>query len=167
MLGSRLPRLLSFLAGYGRGRLEEHNRLGPPRLVAEDFLDDLHHALAAQLGKADLVRGRIKQPLEQRFLELKRFPHSLFDALLGQQMDHLNRLGLSEPMHAADSLFEPRGVPRRLKVHHRRGRLQVQSHSTGVGREKDPAFRIVAEAGNQLAALSGGDASVQRNPAEF
>src|SRR2546425_5560669 len=46
---------LRFHYGHWLGRLRSEYGLRPTRLVAEDVLDHVHHALAAELFKADFV----------------------------------------------------------------------------------------------------------------
>ena len=66
-------------------------------------------------------------------------------------------------MHATDALLDHRGVPRKVGVHDDAGVLQVEPDAPGIGREKDAAPRVFAEAVHQPAAPASLDAAVEQH----
>src|SRR5215831_4398910 len=69
---------------------------------------------------------------------------------------------LAEAVHSPDPLFESGGIPRRLEIDHRRGRLEIQPNASRVGRKKNAAIHIAPELLHERTAIPGRHASVQR-----
>src|ERR1700678_1156806 len=63
----------------------------------------------------------------------------------GKEMDHMHGTRLPQTVDTADSLLETRGVPRRLEIDDRRGRLQIEANAAGVGGEEDLALGVEPE----------------------
>ena len=114
-------------------------------MIRENFFHRLEDAFLSQLGEADLAGRRIENSREQGFLQLERFPNSLFNAVLRQQMHHVDRMGLAEAMDSSDPLFEPGGIPWRLKIDDRRCCLEIQANASRIRRKENTALRIAPE----------------------
>ena len=61
------------------------------------------------------------------------------------QIDHRHRLGLVLAPGAGDALLEFGRIPRQVHVDHRRGDLQVEADTAGIGGKKQLAGGIVLE----------------------
>ena len=75
----------------------------------------------------------VENAREQRALEAEYREHPFFDGALGHEADDLHWTGLSQSVHAADSLLQHGGVPRQIHVHHHRRVLEVQADPARVG----------------------------------
>ena len=135
-------------------------------MIREDFFHYLQDALSSERSEAHLARRRVEDPSEQGFLQLERFPHALFDAVLGQQVHHVDRTRLAESVDSPDPLFEPGGIPRGLKIDDRRGCLEIQSNSSGICRKENAAVGVVPEFLHERAAIPGRHAAVQRHESD-
>ena len=119
-------------------------------LVAASTVHELVQFAAAQ---NHLAGPAIENACEQRFLELQHAEHPFFDRSLRDEVDDLDRLLLPQPMHPADALLQHGRIPGQVHVDDDRRELQIQADATRIGRQKQPALRIVAESIDELFAL--------------
>ena len=108
-------------------------------------LHAFHKAVEPATPEMNLLLATVQYSRRQRLLELKQ-PHKVvFDTGLGHEVQHLHRPVLTHTMSTTDALLEHRRVPRKIKIHHHAGTLQVEPYPTGVGRQEHAAGRIRLE----------------------
>ena len=71
--------------------------------------------------------------------------HSVFDGIFGHQIDHGDGTRLMLAPSASYALFEFGRVPGKIAIDHDAGVLKVESHSSGIGAEKDAAIGVLPE----------------------
>jgi hypothetical protein len=154
------------LYGNSLGRRLVDQRLWPPRLIRENFLHCLEHALRPSAAKLTSAVGESKTPSEQGFLQLGASPTRALQCCPGQQMHHVHRMRLAQTVDSSDPLLQAGGVPGGLEIDHRRGRLEIQANASRVRGEKHAALRIAPEFLHERAAILGRHAAVQRDESD-
>ena len=67
---------------------------------------------------------------------LQHFADAKLDRIFKHEIDRPHRFGLADPIHSADSLFQPHRVPGDVVVDDDVSKLQVQSLAAGVSRDE-------------------------------
>ena len=86
----------------------------------------------------------------------QRVEHPLLDGALGDEVDNVDSVALAMAVGAGDALFQHGRIPGQVEVDHQAGGLQVESHSAGVGREKDTDVVVFKESFDKRPSLAGG-----------
>src|ERR1035438_9813373 len=88
------------------------------------------------------------------------------NAVLGQQVDHVNGMSLAHTVDSSNPLLEAGGVPGGLEIDDRRGRLEIQTNASRVRGKEHAAIRIAPEFFHEGAAIPRRHAAVQRNESD-
>ena len=103
------------------------DRLGVQLLEDGSALGGIQHVL--RLVHAELVENG-------RQLFFEDFLHPQFHAVLEDQVECLHRMLLTDTVHTPDALFNPHRIPGQIVVDDDVGELQVQTLTTGIGRNE-------------------------------
>ena len=82
----------------------------------------------------------------------------MLDAVLGHEVDDIDRPYLVFPPGARDALFQLCRVPRQIQVDHGACYLEVEPDAAAVRRKEQPTVRITLEARDLCAAAEGREA---------
>ena len=117
--------------GLDRGRLVQLLNLGQK---------------ARSLTEVDRVAVAVEEALEERLLRADQGGDPRFDALLANQVVHVDRQLLADAVDAADPLFQHGRVPGELEIDHAVGRaLKVETDAAGIAGEEHAKARVVVE----------------------
>ena len=104
----------------------------------------------------DVVSPLVQGAGKEGFFELQEVQHPFLDGRARYEIDDPNHTLLPDAMNPPDALLQNGGVPRDVHVDHHGAALEVEAHSSGIGREKDHAVRVFPKARHQVFAVLEG-----------
>lgn len=131
-------------------RQRRGNRSGWRRHHRAHPLDE-RAAAGRQLHRLQIVLS-VQNAIGQRLLLRQHLQHHVLDAVLGHEVDDIDRPHLVFPPGARDALFQLCRVPRQIQVDHGACYLEVEPDAAAVRRKEQPTVRITLEARDLCAA---------------
>ena len=112
------------------------------------------------------IVASIQKALEQGRLNLQRRKHPLLERVFRYHIDYLNLTLLTDTIDTADSLLQYGRIPRNIQIYDKGCSLQVQTGTSCISRDKDPAIRLLPEITYENIALFRRHRSAKRRIAD-